>query len=175
MRRLAAGTMAVLGAATTLGLAAPADAGEPWTRYHQEDSVVTAERSTCGFDVSLTVVEDRERYRTLTSWPNGSPRKQVYKGSLVMLYTNLSTGASVVHDLGSTGVFRLRKDGTPRSLTSRGGPFGTTMPVGSAPQTGIYVLSGKGTRVTFRTDDTRTYRLGAGGLAVSVCPEIDEP
>ncbi len=174
MRRLAAGTFTMLGTLALVGLTtSAASAGSPWTPYHQQDVVVTAARSTCAFDVSITVVEDDERYRTVETWADGSPRVQEFTGTLVERYTNLTSGASVVHDLSATAFFRFNEDGTPASLTSTRGPFGATMPAGSTPSTGLFVLSGKGTSVTFNADGTRSYTLGKKGEALSVCPEID--
>lgn len=185
MRRIAAtAALSVLG----LGLGAgPALAGgqgpdhghhghghhSPWMPYHQEDALVTAGRSTCGFDVQETVVSDVEEYRTTKTFSDGTPREQVFRGDLVMRFTNVSTGTNVVHDLGGTGVFVFNADGSPASLTSRHGPFGTTLPTGSTPFTGIYVVSGKGTAVTFNADDTRTLTLGRRGTAIDVCAELD--
>ncbi len=176
MRRIAATTATAACALVGLGLgvgAGPAQADSPWTPYHQEDALVTAARSTCAFDVQETVVEDAERYRTTATYPDGSPKTQVFKGTLVMSYTNTSTGASVTHDLSGTGVFAYNPDGTPASLTSSHGPFGTTLPAGSTPYTGIYVVAGKGTSVAFNADGTRTLTLGKHGSSIDVCAELD--
>ena len=174
MRHLAATTTAAAALAllgTGLG-AAPALADTPWTPYHQGDVLVPATRSTCAFDVQETVIEDREFYRTTATYPDGSPKEQLFRGELVMRYTNLSTGASVVHDLGGTGVFAYNPDGSPASLTSSHGPFGATLPAGSTPYTGLYVVSGKGTSVTFNADGTRTLTLGPNGSSIDVCAEL---
>ncbi len=177
-------TLAALGAATLLGagLAAPAASahpgpghhhGSPWTPYRTEEVVVPAARSTCGFDTRITPLRDEEEYRTTSTWPDGTPRTQLFRGALVERYTNLSTGASVVRDLSATAVFAYRPDGSPESLTSLHGAFGTTMPPGSRPDTGLYVLGGRGTRVVFETDGTRTFTLGRHGTAEDVCEAID--
>jgi hypothetical protein len=147
--------------------------GSPWTPYRTEEVVVPAARSTCGFDVRITPLRDEEEYRTTSTWPDGTPRTQLFRGALVESYTNLSTGASVVRDLSATAVFAYRPDGSPASLTSVHGAFGTTMPPGSTPDTGLYVLGGHDTRVTFEADGTRTFRLGRHGSAEDVCDAID--
>jgi hypothetical protein len=145
----------------------------PWTPYRTEEVVVPAARSTCGFDVRITPLRDEEEYRTTSTWPDGTPRTQLFRGALVERYTNLATGASVVRDLSATAVFAYRPDGSPASLTSVRGAFGTTMPPGSTPDTGLYVLGGHGTRVTFEADGTRTFRLGRNGSAEDVCDALD--
>lgn len=177
MRRIAA--TAASAACTLLGLGAglgigatPAQADSPWTPYHQEDAVVPAARSTCAFDVRETVVDDAERYRTTATYPDGSPKTQVFQGTLVMSFTNTTTGSSVIHDLSGEGVFEYNADGTPASLTSTHGPFGATLPAGSTPDTGIFVLSGHGTSVTFNPDGTRTYVVGPSGSVIDVCAEL---
>ena len=88
-------------------------------------------------------------------------------------YANLSTGASVVRDLSATAVYAYNEDGTPASLTSLHGPFGATMPAGSTPESGILVLSGKGTSVTSNADGTRSFTLGKHGTASTVCDDLD--
>jgi len=171
---------ALLGAA----LAAPAGAtpstgpghdhghGSPWTPYRTEEVVVPAARSTCGFDVRITSLRDEEEYRTTSTWPDGTPRTQLFRGALVERYTNLATGASVVRDLSARAVFAYRPDGSPESLTSLHGAFGTTMPPGSTPDTGLYVLGGRGTRVVFEADGSRTFTLGRHGTAEDVCDTL---
>ncbi|HMM96920.1 hypothetical protein [Phycicoccus sp.] len=179
----------VAAAALVAGLATPAAAtavatgaatgdhhrghGSPWTPYRTEEVVVPAARSTCGFDTRITPVRDEEEYRTTSTWPDGTPRTQLFRGALVERYTNLSTGASVVRDLSATAVFAYHPDGSPASLTSVHGAFGTTMPPGSTPDTGLYVLSGHGTRVVFEADGTRSFTLGRHGSADDVCDAID--
>ncbi|MBM6401299.1 hypothetical protein [Phycicoccus sonneratiae] len=185
LRALAAplAAAALLGAPAVPALAAPAPAtsgtsarpghGSPWTPYRTEEVVVPAARSTCGFDVRITPLIDEEEYRTTSTWPDGTPRTQLFRGALVERYTNLTSGASVVRDLSATAVFAYRRDGSPASLTSLHGAFGTTMPPGSTPDTGLYVLGGTGTTVFFRTDDTRAFVLGPHGTAEDVCDALD--
>lgn len=177
MRRLAATPAALLATTAVLGFgstpAAAGGTGSPWTPYRSSDVTVTAARSTCAFDVRISVVEDDEEYRTTATYPDGTPREQLFRGTLVERYTNLSTGASVVRDLSATAVFAYNPDGSPASLTSLKGPFGATLPAGSTPATGLFVLSGKGTRVTFAADGTRSFTLGRHGSAENVCDALD--
>ncbi len=160
------------GAAASPAAAHGHDHHSPWTSYRTAEVVVPSERSTCGFDVRITPVEDAEEYRTTSTWPDGSPRTQLFRGTLVERYTNLTSGESVVRDLSATAVFAYREDGTPESLTSVHGAFGTTMPPGSTPDTGLYVLGGHGTEVTFEPDGTRTFSLGHHASAEDVCDTL---
>ncbi len=171
-------TTAALGVTLAAGAALVASAGAasadtPWTPYVEQSSVVVpAARSTCGFDVREDVVSQAEEYRTTATWPDGSPREQVWRGDLTIRFTNLSSGASVVRDLGGTGTYVFAADGSPVSLTSQHGPFAATMPPGSSPGSGLYVLSGHGTGVTFNADGTRSFTLGPAGSAENLCSTL---
>lgn len=163
---------AVLVAAAGAPAALAADGqggGSPWTPYRSTEVVVSGARSTCGFDVRVTPLEDDEEYRTTSTWPDGSARTQTFRGTLVERYTNLSTGESVVRDLSATAVFAENADGSPASLTSVHGAFGATMPPGSTPDTGLYVLGGPGSSVTFAADGSRSFSLGPHGTAEDLC------
>ena len=174
-RRAVAAIAAALGlaGAGSLVSAESASADSPWTPYVEQSSfVVPAARSTCGFDVREDVVSQAEEYRTTATWPDGSPREQVWRGDLTIRFTNLASGASIVRDLGGTGVYVFNPDGSPASLTSQHGPFAATMPPGSTPDTGIYVLSGHDTGVTFEADGTRSFTLGPAGSAENLCTTL---
>ena len=170
---VAAATATCLGGVGVIASAGAASAASPWTSYVEQSSfVVPAARSTCGFDVREDVVSQAEEYRTTATWPDGSPREQVWRGDLTIRFTNLTSGASVVRDLGGTGVYVFDPDGSPTSLTSQHGPFAATMPPGSTPGTGIYVLSGHGTGVTFEADGSRSFTLGPAGSAENLCTTL---
>ncbi len=169
-RVLLTATTAAAGAAALVAtVASAASAESPWTPYRTPEVVVSAERSTCGFDVRITPLEDDERYRTTSSYPDGSPRTQLFKGTLVERYTNLETGESVVRDLSASAVFAYAPDGSPASLTAVHGAFGATMPPGSTPDTGLYVISGHDSAVTFASDGSRSFSLGPNGTAEDLC------
>jgi hypothetical protein len=149
--------------------AGPARADSPWVPVHEEDLTLTAARTTCGFDIAEHVVSQAEEKRTTGTYPDGTPRTAVFRGDLTIQFTNVTTGTSVVRDLGGTAVLADNPDGTPASLTSLHGPFSATMPPGSTPQTGLFVLDGRGTSVTFNADGSRAYSLGKHGSAENLC------
>jgi hypothetical protein len=173
--RVLTGAAAVAMAAGVMGAGAvPASAGEsPWVAYEQPDILVPAARSTCAFDVQETVVEDGEYYRNTEFYADGTVRTQRWRGPLVMRYTNVSSGASVVRDLSATATVHYRPDGSMASMVSEHGAFGATMPAGSSPASGIYVLGGRGTTLTLNPDGTRSFTLGPHGTAENVCAAID--
>jgi hypothetical protein len=66
----------------------------------------------CPFEVKGDIVKDDERMRTLATFPDGSPRVQDFAGRLVIRFTNVGTGRSVVRDAsGSVRAYTL-PDGT---------------------------------------------------------------
>src|SRR5512145_2083253 len=105
---------ATAAAAVALGAGiAPAHADEPpWIPYEQPDVMVPAARSTCAFDVQQTVVEDGEYYKNTEFYADGTVKTQLWRGPLVMRYTNVSTGASVVRDLSAMATAHYRPDGS---------------------------------------------------------------
>jgi hypothetical protein len=68
----------------------------------------------------------------------------------------------------STG--RSRSSGPAPSTCHR-----ATTPAGSTPDTGLFVLGGHGTSVTFNADGTHTFTLGPAGTAVNVCDALARP
>ncbi|HEY7721535.1 MAG TPA: hypothetical protein VIB11_06825 [Pedococcus sp.] len=169
-----AASTAVAAAFALCAGAAPASAGgSPWVPYEQPDILVPAARSTCAFDVQETVVEDDEYYRNTELYPDGTVKTQRWRGPLVMRYTNVSTGASVVRDLSATATVHYRPDGSMASMVSEHGAFGATMPAGSSPASGIYVLDGRGTTLSLGADGTRSFTLGRHGSAENICEAID--
>ena len=174
-KRVMSLTATALAAATAVAtVAGPASAdGAPWVRYEQADLLIPAARSTCAFDVQQTVLEDREYYRDVEHYPDGTVRTQQWRGPLVMRYTNVSSGASVVRDLSARATVHYRPDGSMASMVSEHGAFGATMPAGSTPATGLFVLDGRGTTLTLHPDGTRSFTLGPKGTAENVCEAID--
>ncbi len=162
-----------LGAAAAVGAAPAAGADSSWVPYSQADITVPGERSTCGFDVLMSVVEDEEFYKNVELYADGTPKRQLWRGPLVMRYTNLQSGESVVRDLSAMATMDYREDGSLASIRSVHGAFGATMPAGSQPGTGLYVLGGHGTTVTFESDGSRSFTLGPNGTAENVCEAID--
>ena len=151
----------------------PPSPTRPGRRMTRQDVLVTAARSTCAFDVQENVVEDRERYRTTATYPDGTPKEQVFRGDLVMLVHQHQTGASVVHDLGGTGVFEYNPDGTPASLTSSHGRSARRSPPAARPTPASTCVAGKAHSVTFNADGTRTSRSGRAARSIDVCAELD--
>jgi hypothetical protein len=151
--RMAAGAALVLAAA--LGAPATASAATasaatasaatasavPWQPYRTAPWT-DAPGAVCSFGVTAAIVADQEQYRTLSSYPDGDPRLQEFRGPLVIQYTNTSTGASVVRNLSGYAWFRYGSDGSIRAFIAS--HIGLTVDVGNAGfPAGEWVLSGQ--------------------------------
>lgn len=155
----------------TTGSASAAGNGDPWTTYHQPDLWLRA-GAACSAPVHLQVVDDRERYRTDSTYPNGTPQSQTFLGALHIQFINTATGASVERALDAKAVMTYNPNGSRHSLTSENTAFGANITPGSNLAPGLYVLSGRGTSVTYNADGTRTVVLGEHGTAEPICPLI---
>ena len=161
-RRRVLSIAATVAAAALLSPTAAAAAGPSpssgagWQPYRStpfEDPAGTV----CSFGVSATPVRDEEEYRTLASYPDGSPRLQEFRGPLFFRYTNESTGESVVRDLSGRGWFRYGQDGGLRALILD--HIGVTVHTGNVGfPAGEWVVNGK-SQVTITPDGNRTIKL----------------
>jgi hypothetical protein len=96
-----------------------ASAASPWMPFRAADFDLPA-GSRCPFALSGRVLEDRERIRTLATFPDGSPSRQRVKGPLVVRYINDDSGASVVRDLTGDAFIDTRSDGSSRFTLKHG-------------------------------------------------------
>lgn len=169
--RSALATVVLATAATAITTGSAAAAGDPWTNYHQSDLSYRA-GTACADSVHVHVVDDKERYRTDLTYPDGTPRSQTWLGALHVQYINTATGASVERDLDAKAVITYTANGRLHSITSENGAFGANIPPSSNIPRGLYVLSGRGTSLTVNAIGTRTVSLGEHGTAEPICPLI---
>jgi hypothetical protein len=157
-------------AAVVTGFAAPAAAAtpDPWQPYFS-GSFTEAAGDVCPFAVQADDIQDHEEFRTLATYPDGSPQEQEFVGLLVYRYTNLSTGASVVRNLTGTGYFFYQPDG---STTGHGdGHIGLSVHAGNTdPPPGEYVITGA-YDFTLEADGTVHFDL-RGGTAENLCDTL---
>jgi hypothetical protein len=107
--------------------------------------------------------------RTLASYPDGSPQEQEFVGPLVIKYSNLSTGTSVVRNLTGTGFFFFDPDGTIRGHGL--GHIGIGIHAGNvSPPPGEYVLTGSFDFV-LNPDGTRSFDV-QGGTVENLCTTV---
>ncbi len=168
----AAAALAVPGSAAS---AVPARTGAghdtSWQRYHQSDVTVPAGRA-CDFEVFEEVVRDREFFRNVSFYADGTPKTQLWKGPLVMRYTNTETGDSVVRDISGRAVMDYAADGAWKSITIQSGHFSGTLPAGSLPERGLFVVGGRWSSLTVNDDGSRTLVLGPRGTAENLCEDL---
>lgn len=169
-------TMSMIVLALVVGPLAPGEAASRphWIRYHQADFRVPAGEG-CAFAVKEHVLRDREFYKTVSTYANGKPRTQLFKGPLVMRLTHVRNGTSIRRDLSGRAIETFRRNGDFDSLTVLRGHFGATLPEGSRPGSGLYYIGGRWSSLSVNADGTDTVVLGPHGTARNLCPALARP
>lgn len=145
-----------------------------WKRYHQKDFRVPAGQA-CAFTLFGKVLYDREYYRTLYRWPNGKPRSQLFRGPLVVRFSNTETHVHLIRNLSGVGIEKFNPDGSFHALVLVSGHFSATLPPGSSPRRGEFYVSGQGATVVAHADGTDTLKLGSHGRAENLCRPLSQP
>lgn len=97
--------------------------------------------TVCSFELTDDVVSQDEEQRVAQTYPDGTPLETDYRGPLVVRYTNVSTGASIVRDL--SGTAQLYSTPDKGSLWVSQDHFGLTVHPGDPNHAaGLYVLTG---------------------------------
>ena len=147
-----------------LALPSAAVAASPWQPFRAAGFDLPA-GSRCPFELKGEVVNDRERIRTV------EPGRSEVKGLLVVRYTNVLTGESVVRNLNGDALIDQRADGSIARLTLVHGHLsvglGATDPGGPA----FLVLHGRDFVVDFAPGGTRTITFGAGSVE-NICETL---
>lgn len=139
---------------------APAAASSiPWRPYLTKPWH-DAPGKVCAFGVNITIVRHREQYRTLSSYPNGKPRLQEFRGPLFVRYANTSTGTSVVGNLSGYGWFRYPAAGGVSALVAS--HIGVTVHVGNQGfPAGEWVVNGQAVVIVDSTGTVNIYLFHA--------------
>lgn len=145
-----------------------------WVRYHQEDFSVPAGEG-CAFRVNVKVIRDREFYKNVSYFSNGNPRLQLFKGPLVLRYTNAATKRHITRDVSGRAVEEFEADGTFASITILTGHFSTTLPKGSQPGQGLYRVGGKWSALSINAKDRRVVTRGPEGTVANLCIPLAMP
>ena len=139
----AAVTMPSVAAAVTMpSVAATTELSSiPWLPYRTAP-FTDAPGAVCTFGVTGNPVKDQEQYRTLSSYSDGSPQLQEFRGPLYVRYTNQSTGASVIRNLSGYGFFYYSSAGGIDALILS--HIGVTIPVGNVGhRPGEWIFTGQ--------------------------------
>lgn len=153
------------GAAT----AAAPETRSPWTPYEAHGWTLPAGAS-CDFPLRGDVLQDKERVRTTERYADGSPRVQEFTGQLVMRFTNLDSGGSVVRNLTGRADVEYLPDGS-WTMTLVGGHFAAGIRPGGDPGPGFYVVTGTKHQLVIEPDGHRTLVPGDGPVE-DVCDTL---
>jgi hypothetical protein len=159
--------------ATPSGSDSTAESAEPpWEPVPEEDFIVPA--TFCGFEVDAHILKVEEFAKTVTTFPNGNPQTQLFKGPLFIRFTNAETGKSIDRNASGNAFETFGVDGSLKSLAIRdnGSHFVTRMPPGSNPGPGIFLVSGEWSTLLIDDDGTRSLLLGPDGSAENLCEPL---
>jgi hypothetical protein len=127
----------------------------------------------CDVAIHAEPIVDEVRKRVLATYPDGTPRREVYTGSLVIRVTNTATGASTDVDASGTSFIEYRPGGAfdRDSMWYSIGPalFGFREGRGNRPR-GLYRIDGVYT-IDFDATGFKTVTLYAG-KEHDVCTDI---
>lgn len=99
-------------AAALVAVAAPAGTGGSGWEPFPSPPLDLAAGAYCDFAVHGDPVVDEVRVKTIETFPDGSPRRQLATGALVYRLTNTATGATATADASGSAVFVFRADGS---------------------------------------------------------------
>ena len=150
------------------GPAAGGGRSTEWVPYHQEDLSYAAGEA-CAFALTSTVVSDDEYYRNVAFYSDGAAHTQLFRGALVIRWTNTETDESVVRDQSGRAFLEYRHNGLLRTLTAQSGHFSARLTAGSSPGKGMYYVGGAWSAVDIHPDATRTLVLGPHGTSENLC------
>jgi hypothetical protein len=118
----------------------------------------------CDFPVHIEPIVDKVKKMVLATYPDGSPKRELYTGALVLRVTNTDTGASVEADVSGSGVGDYPPGGgfgTEGRFWSAGGVLiGIAEGGGNLPR-GLYVVDGLFT-LTISDTGFRTVTMSVG-------------
>lgn len=140
-----------------------------WHRYHQPDFIVP-KGEACAFKVAVHVLYDREFFRTISHYADGSPRVRLFRGPLILQYVNVPQRTKVIRDVSGVATEKFTRSGEFASIKIISGHFGAVLSVGSDPDQGIFYVGGQGSALFAHADGTETLKLGEGGTAENLCP-----
>lgn len=145
MRSFSAVAAALVASLVVSGVTSGARAGEAasvvppgWQRSPQESFTIPA-GGLCAFTLQADVVEDEVVTKILQTWPDGSPRRQAYKGALVYKFTNVESGVAVTRNLSGDALVQWGQDGSAQ--WDYAGPVAVAF-FGSPLAQGMWVLDG---------------------------------
>lgn len=96
----------------------------------------------CEFAVRSEPIVDEVRKLTLSTYPDGSPKQELYDGDLIGQFTNLETGASIITDASGRALIDYGTDGSMTWHVTGPVLVGFRENGGSLPK-GLYIIDGE--------------------------------
>jgi hypothetical protein len=124
----------------------------------------------CDFPVHYDVLVNHVRTKVLKTYPDGTPKRQLAMGALLLNVSNTNTGASTVVDAGGSAVIDYGTDGS--MLWHVIGPVIARLAEGTSnlPR-GLYTIDGV-YRIAFSPTGFKTITLTRGTIH-NLCPDLD--
>ena len=126
----------------------------------------------CDFAVKGDPIVADIKKRTLTSYPDGTVRSELWTGPLVYRVTNESTGAQTTLDGSSSAIITYNKDGSSKWYLS--GPLGVAIPEGKSnlPR-GLWQVDGPAYTLTLSATGFETLNKGPRTTTENICGRLD--
>ena len=139
--------------------AAPAYTPPPGWQLAPQPQFTVPAGAICSFALQVATVEDEVITKVLATWPDGSPRNQVYTGPYIARFTNVDSGKSVTRNLSGDALVHYGEDDGSASW-SYAGPVAVAF-FGSPLALGLWVLDGVFV-VDYAADGTQTLPVHVG-------------
>ncbi|MEU9828247.1 hypothetical protein [Micromonospora chersina] len=124
----------------------------------------------CDFAVRVEPIVDEVRKLTLATYPDGSPKRELYTGTLIDRVTNLETGATSTADASGTSMVVYGTDGSMTWYVTGPVLLGFRENAGSLPK-GLWIVDGQFT-VEFTPTFEKTITM-LHGTTHNVCTDVD--
>jgi hypothetical protein len=123
----------------------------------------------CAFAVRVEPIVDEVRKLTLSTYPNGSPKRELYQGALIDRVTNLETGATATVDASGHAMIDHGADGSMTWYVTGPVLIGFRENAGSLPK-GVWLIDGQ-FDIEFATTGQRTLTM-RHGTTHNVCTDV---
>ncbi|MGW5670452.1 hypothetical protein [Micromonospora sp. NPDC003776] len=114
----------------------------------------------CEFPVRMELIRDEVRKLSLSTYPDGSPERELYDGDLIGRFTNLATGTSIITDASGRSLIEYGTDGSMTWNVTGPVLVGFRENAGSLPK-GLYIIDGEYT-LTFSSTGVKTLTMRHG-------------
>ncbi|MFE9693497.1 hypothetical protein [Micromonospora sp. NPDC005806] len=124
----------------------------------------------CDFAVKVEPIVDEVRKLTLSTYPDGSPKRELYEGDLIDRVTNLETGATSTADASGTAMIDYGTDGSMTWYVTGPVLIGFKENGGSLPK-GLWIIDGQFV-IQFSATGQKTLTM-LHGTTHNVCTDVD--